>query len=172
MPKEKSGRANQRLVAERLSRGWSQQDVADRVSTTPVNVSRWERGKTNPNPHFRQRLASIFEKSPQALGLITSPQTAEPLSEAASQANPVDGEQRQDDPSTLSNQQEDTLLPNSLIVVPLPASQSGPTPRSWQPTFSARISSRRRYGGTRSCLFYPCWSWAKYNHNLELDARE
>jgi tetratricopeptide (TPR) repeat protein/transcriptional regulator with XRE-family HTH domain len=61
---------NQRLVNERLLRHWSQQELANRVGTTSINVSRWERGITTPGPYFQQRLCTLFEKSASALGLI------------------------------------------------------------------------------------------------------
>jgi len=60
---------NQMLRDERLRRNWSQQDLADRVSTTPNNVGRWERGETLPSPYFRQQLCAVFGKSSAALGL-------------------------------------------------------------------------------------------------------
>ncbi len=61
---------NQKLRHERERRAWSQQDVADKVGTTPLNVGRWERGITMPGPYFRQRLCEIFEKSASELGLV------------------------------------------------------------------------------------------------------
>jgi transcriptional regulator with XRE-family HTH domain len=36
---------NQKLRYERERRAWSQQETADKVGTTPLNVSRWERGQ-------------------------------------------------------------------------------------------------------------------------------
>lgn len=60
---------NQRLVDERHQRHWSQQEVADRVGTTPVNVSRWERGVTVPDSYFRYQICSLFEKTAEELGL-------------------------------------------------------------------------------------------------------
>ena len=60
---------NQRLSREREQRGWSQQEVADQIGTTPVNISRWERGLTSPGPYFRQKLCALFGKSVQELGL-------------------------------------------------------------------------------------------------------
>ncbi len=57
------------LRAARDERGWSQQKLADAIKTTPVNVSRWENGKTTPSPHFRQRLCEIYGKTPADLGL-------------------------------------------------------------------------------------------------------
>ncbi|MEO8970813.1 MAG: tetratricopeptide repeat protein, partial [Ktedonobacteraceae bacterium] len=62
---------NQRLVNERLLRHWSQQELANRAGTTPINVSRWERGITTPGPYFQQRLCALFEKSASELGLIS-----------------------------------------------------------------------------------------------------
>ena len=59
----------QRLVAERLRRRWTQQEVADRLGTTAGNVSRWERGLTSPGPYFRRKLCELFGRSAQELGL-------------------------------------------------------------------------------------------------------
>src|ERR1700680_1968756 len=61
---------NHTLRDERIRHGWSQQDVADRVGTTPNNVGRWERGETVPGPYFRQQLCGVFEKSSSELGFI------------------------------------------------------------------------------------------------------
>ena len=59
----------QRLIAERLRRHWTQLEVADRLGTTPGNVSRWERGITLPGPYFRHKLSELFGRSAQELGL-------------------------------------------------------------------------------------------------------
>src|SRR5712692_5306626 len=61
---------NQTLRDERTRHDWSQQDLADRVGTTPNNVGRWERGETVPGPYFRQQLCEVFGKSSSELGLI------------------------------------------------------------------------------------------------------
>ncbi len=58
------------LIDERLRRSWSQQDIAERLGTTPVNVSRWERGVTFPSPYYRQKLCDLFQKSAEELGLF------------------------------------------------------------------------------------------------------
>src|SRR5437588_3062622 len=73
---------NLKLRHERDRRCWSQQEVADLVGTTPLNVGRWERGITMPGPHFRHKLCEIFEKSAQELGLVPEPT-------APSQPSPV-----------------------------------------------------------------------------------
>lgn len=58
-----------RLSEERTQRKWSQQEVADLIGTTYVNISRWERGITRPNPYFRRKLCALFDKSEQELDL-------------------------------------------------------------------------------------------------------
>src|SRR5437588_12364023 len=62
------------LADERIRRRWSQQEVADRIGTTHVNVSRWERGITKPNPYFRRKLCSLFGKTEQELDLAPPPE--------------------------------------------------------------------------------------------------
>jgi tetratricopeptide (TPR) repeat protein/DNA-binding XRE family transcriptional regulator len=61
---------NTRLSREREQRGWSQQELADQLGTTPVNVSRWERGLTTPSPYFRHKLCDLFGKTARELGLV------------------------------------------------------------------------------------------------------
>lgn len=58
-----------RLAEARLSRDWSQQEVAQHIGTTYVNVSRWERGVTKPTPYFRRKLCHLFGKTEQELDL-------------------------------------------------------------------------------------------------------
>ncbi len=61
---------NQQLRQERERHCWSQLEVADRIGTTSLNVSRWERGITFPTPHFRQQLCALFGKGASELGLL------------------------------------------------------------------------------------------------------
>src|SRR5690348_9958243 len=75
--KSKSG--NSRLRQERERRGWTQSDVAERIRTTRINVGRWENGQTFPGPYYRQKLAELYGKSLQELGLL--PESAEERSE-------------------------------------------------------------------------------------------
>ena len=58
-----------RIKHERERRAWTQSELAERLGTTQVNVSRWEKGKM-PGPYYRQRLSEIFGKSLQELGLV------------------------------------------------------------------------------------------------------
>src|SRR5947209_11426820 len=61
---------NSRLHDARVEHGWSQQELAERIGTTVVNISRWENGATFPSPYFRQRLCEVFGKTPVELGLL------------------------------------------------------------------------------------------------------
>jgi tetratricopeptide (TPR) repeat protein/transcriptional regulator with XRE-family HTH domain len=71
-------RPRMRLVEARLLRGWSQQEVAERLGTTHVNVSRWERGVTKPNPYFRRKLCRLFGLTEEELDLLPAmPETQE-----------------------------------------------------------------------------------------------
>ena len=69
-----------RLTEARNTRGWSQQEVADQLGTTYVNVSRWERGITRPSPYFRRKLCVLFGKTEQELDLVLE---SEALSDAS-----------------------------------------------------------------------------------------
>ncbi len=59
-----------RLTEARTQRGWSQLELAEKIGTTPVNVSRWERGITRPDPYFRKKLCDLFGKSEEQLDLL------------------------------------------------------------------------------------------------------
>ncbi|HEU5378316.1 MAG TPA: tetratricopeptide repeat protein [Ktedonobacteraceae bacterium] len=58
------------LHKARIEHGWSQSELAERIGTTSVNISRWENGETFPSPYFRQQLVAVFEKTPLELGLL------------------------------------------------------------------------------------------------------
>ncbi|MEO6887828.1 MAG: tetratricopeptide repeat protein, partial [Ktedonobacteraceae bacterium] len=53
--------ARLRLVEARKRQGWSQQEMADHLGTTRLNVSRWERGITTPSPYFRIKLTALLK---------------------------------------------------------------------------------------------------------------
>jgi eukaryotic-like serine/threonine-protein kinase len=59
-----------RLRQERIRHNWHQQELASKLGTTPVTVSRWETGSQQPSLYFRQKLCVLFGKSPEELGLI------------------------------------------------------------------------------------------------------
>src|ERR687885_711748 len=61
------------LTAARMALRKSQQEVADDLGTTHVNVSRWERGITKPNPYFRRKLCKLFGKTEEELDLVIVP---------------------------------------------------------------------------------------------------
>ena len=58
------------LRLERERHGWSQQEMADKIGTNQVTVSRWEKGVSTPGPYFRQKLVDLFGKSLEQLGLV------------------------------------------------------------------------------------------------------
>src|SRR5690242_6071561 len=68
-----------RLAEARVQHQWSQQDVADRIDTTHLKVSRWERGLTKPGPYFRNKLCSLFGKSERELDLDSTEASSSPL---------------------------------------------------------------------------------------------
>jgi tetratricopeptide (TPR) repeat protein/transcriptional regulator with XRE-family HTH domain len=67
---KKFSRPGPRLKQERERRAWTQSEVAERIGTNQINVSRWETGITVPSPYYRQRLGELFGKSIEELGLI------------------------------------------------------------------------------------------------------
>lgn len=74
---------NRSLTWERLQRGWSHEEVAERVKRnmqecdesdtglTGNTVRRWEIGERWPEPRFRKHLVVIFGKPASELGLLT-----------------------------------------------------------------------------------------------------
>ena len=75
---KKFSRPISRVRQERELRAWTQSELAERIGTTQVNVSRWEKGITAPSPYYRQKLGELFGKSVQELGLV--PQNNEEVS--------------------------------------------------------------------------------------------
>jgi DNA-binding transcriptional regulator YiaG len=72
---------NERLRAQRLRRGWSQEDVAENLhllanklggelGVDGTMVSRWERGRRTPRPRYARLLCRLFDASPEELGLM------------------------------------------------------------------------------------------------------
>lgn len=54
----------------RESQGWTQEELAEKIGTTGVTISRWESGVTFPSRYFRKRLSNLYGKSIQELGLL------------------------------------------------------------------------------------------------------
>src|SRR5512135_3435112 len=69
MKKSKDANPNINLKQAREKRGWTQQEVADQIGTTPGTYSRWERGTSFPSSKSRMDLCALFGKSEQELGL-------------------------------------------------------------------------------------------------------
>jgi tetratricopeptide (TPR) repeat protein/transcriptional regulator with XRE-family HTH domain len=73
---------NQQLRLARQQRGWTQQEVADRIGAPlALNVTRWERGMTRPSAHYVQRLCDLFGKSAWELGLLDANPASPPATE-------------------------------------------------------------------------------------------
>ena len=61
---------NRLLRAARKERGWTQQQVADRIGAPlSLNISRWENGMAFPSAYYVERLCQLFGKSIGELGL-------------------------------------------------------------------------------------------------------
>lgn len=60
------------LIRQRRVRGWTQRDVAEKIGTYPVNISRWERGEAIPDQYFQQKLCELFRSGYEELGLPQS----------------------------------------------------------------------------------------------------
>src|SRR6266567_734613 len=71
---------NRKLKHERERRGLSQQRLAELLGTSFENISRWERGVTSPQPHFREKLCKLFKKDAAELGLIVQEVSSEVIS--------------------------------------------------------------------------------------------
>lgn len=48
------------LKAARAARGLTQRQVAEAVGATSMDVSRWETGRVEPGPGYRQKLAAAL----------------------------------------------------------------------------------------------------------------
>jgi transcriptional regulator with XRE-family HTH domain len=82
---------NYLLRTAREIHGWTQEELAEKIGTTSVTISRWESGVTVPSRYFRKKLSVLYEQSIQALGLLPEesiglPRSASLPSAAASSA--------------------------------------------------------------------------------------
>ncbi len=63
-------RPNLLLRAARKERGWTQQQVADRIGAPlSLNISRWENGTAFPSAYYLEKLCHLFGKNARELGL-------------------------------------------------------------------------------------------------------
>ncbi|MHB8511615.1 MAG: helix-turn-helix domain-containing protein [Actinomycetota bacterium] len=61
---------NGRAIAKlRRLNGWSQADLAARIGTDAVTISRWERGISNPRPSAQRRLHEVKENLTEVISL-------------------------------------------------------------------------------------------------------
>ena len=70
MEKSEGTNPNKQLKYERKRRGWSQNELAERIGTDPKVVSRWERGVASPSAHFQGKLCDLFGKDAVELGFL------------------------------------------------------------------------------------------------------
>ncbi|GGO28240.1 hypothetical protein GCM10010116_56620 [Microbispora rosea subsp. aerata] len=88
MPANHRHPPNRRLAWERLQRGWSYEELCERIRTsmracdekdtglTANTVRRWETGERWPDPRYRKHLVTIFDKPASELGLLTPDEMA------------------------------------------------------------------------------------------------
>ncbi len=65
---------NELLRRARSLKGWSQEELAERVGTAATMVSRWERGIIVPGPYYHERLCAALGKTPGELGFVAETQ--------------------------------------------------------------------------------------------------
>jgi len=70
------------IQQERFRHSWSQQELADKIGTTRITISRWERGTALPGAYYRQKLCTLFEKTPEELGLMSQNGTLNTIRES------------------------------------------------------------------------------------------
>lgn len=104
---------NRRLKEQRQLKGWTQEELAEKVGASPVTVSRWESGFL-PGLYYRRKLCKIFGKTPYELGFIQER---------------IDNGSMRDDLRLLRERDlaaaSATTLPNNPPVLPTPTNASG-----------------------------------------------
>src|SRR5450631_1239277 len=66
-----------KLATAHYEKGWSQEEVAERVGVTRNTFSKWERGRVMPYPIHVHRLCQLFGKTAKELNLINTQSEAE-----------------------------------------------------------------------------------------------
>lgn len=68
-----------KLAQARAQKGWTLQQAADAVETSPVTFSRWEQGHQQPYGYNLQRLCKAFDMQSEELGFGTEPIDMPPI---------------------------------------------------------------------------------------------
>lgn len=74
---------HEQLKYERERRGWSQEDIADKVGCDTKTVGRWENGLSLPRSFLRQKLVELFGKDAEEFGLLAPDKPGETTPEPA-----------------------------------------------------------------------------------------
>lgn len=61
------------IRTERIKRGWSQPNLADRVHTEVTTIQRWEAGLSLPNRTHQQQLMQVFELKENIIEMLLKP---------------------------------------------------------------------------------------------------
>lgn len=67
MSRQEESSVGQRLRRERERLNWTQERLAAEVQTTAASINRWEHEKVLPQPHHREQLCRVFQKSAEEL---------------------------------------------------------------------------------------------------------
>jgi transcriptional regulator with XRE-family HTH domain len=93
-----------KLIAARLSKGWSQEALAEKVGVARNTVSAWERGIADPYPVHMQRLCNVFALSTEDLDLLPGGKDvashSAPLQDSSSHSSPAQDIMRMQDASS------------------------------------------------------------------------
>src|SRR5437588_526002 len=64
--------SNEKLRRARETRGWTQEELAEKIGVNPVSISLWEHGLRSPSPEHSKALCDIFGINPEELGFVSS----------------------------------------------------------------------------------------------------
>lgn len=110
---------NRLLRVARKERGWTQQQVADRIGAPlALNISRWENGTAFPSAYYLEKLCQLFGKSLSELGLSQVEEAAP--GEQASRPEPLP-EQKRAGADPWASQHNRTHAPEDLRRGMLPS---------------------------------------------------
>jgi tetratricopeptide (TPR) repeat protein/DNA-binding XRE family transcriptional regulator len=126
---------NYSLRRERELRGWSQQELAERIDApSSYYISRWERGVISPSPLYRERLCTLFGKNAQELELLD--ETYQALDPGASEGST---------PSIFSASSTFSMPSKSSVssTFSMPSTFSASSTSSKPSTFSASSTSSK-----------------------------